>query len=403
VSARSFRDRYKPLEQSTVDEQVKTTPADDWPLPEGATLIATASGGTVVSDVHFHGDDITLARRLLDQAGIVNDVSSTIFVDTETTGLSGGTGTHVFLVGLGTFVGDGFRVRQYFLRHPGEERALLDGIEQDVRSAGSLVTYNGRTFDIPMLETRYRMHHRACRFPDHHLDLLHPVRSVWKHRLPGCSLGTVEQHVLGVTRVDDAPGWLIPQMYFSYLQSRRVETLRNVFNHNRQDIVSLARLAGIVHAYQVGLLAPEHPTDRLAVALMHLRSGNVDGAMPVVYSEVGSAMVPSELRYKAVKEATVVLKRLGRFDEALALWQQRMTDPARAIRLFAAEELAKHMEHRSRDHRMALDIARRAADGASLAGDDVMYKSFQKRIYRLEQKIDRARFIASPADEVENV
>lgn len=405
MSARSFRDRLASLQHTVGDAHVDVARHDDWPLPDGAVIVNTSSGGAVVCDVHIQGDDIKLARELLTRAGIVDDVGSTLFVDTETTGLSGGTGTHVFLVGLGTFRDDGFRVRQYFLRHPGEELALLAGLEEDVRGAGSLVTYNGRTFDIPMLETRFRMHHRSCQFPDHHVDLLHPVRSVWKHRLPGCSLGTVEEHILGVTRIDDAPGWLIPQLYFSYLQSRRVESLRNVFNHNRQDIVSLARLAGIVHAYQAGLSVPDHPTDRLAVALMHLRTGDLDRALPVVRREAASALVPTELRYRAVKETSVALKRLRRFDEALIFWQERMADPSRSIRTLAAEELAKHLEHRSGDHRQALEIARRAAEGAVLAGDRETFDRFLKRVNRLEQKLERARYIGDQFQdqEVENV
>ena len=403
MSSRSFRDRYQPLD-SRRDMPVEDHSHDSgWPLPDGGALFETSFGHTVMCDAVFGGDDIQLARSMLNDAGIAGDVSSTIFVDTETTGLAGGTGTHVFLVGLGRFEHGSFRVRQYFLRHPGEERALLDAIEQDVRDASCLVSYNGRTFDIPMLETRFRMHHHHCRFPDMHLDLLHPVRSVWKHRLPSCSLGTVEQYVLGVTRVDDAPGWMIPQLYFSYLQSRRIETLRDVFNHNRQDIVSLARIAGLVHSYQAGLSIPDHPSDRLGVAIIQIRLGDIDRALPVIRQDSGSALAPAELRYRAVREASVALKRARRYPEAIDLWHERLADPSRAIRMLAAEELAKYMEHHSRDHRAALDVAMRAVQGAQLAGDRIMIESFTKRIERLESKLARVPLPVSDTDELENV
>lgn len=403
MSMRSFRDRYQALgkpAEPAVDERASTS---SWPVPADGRLIETSNGTTVVCDAAFSGIDIDTARQLMSQAGISQDIESTIFVDTETTGLAGGTGTHVFLVGLGRFGPGGFNVRQYFLRHPGEERALLEAIEQDVRDSSCLVTYNGRSFDIPMLETRFRMHHRACEFPDQHLDLLHPARAVWKHRLPGCSLGTVERDVLGVTRVDDAPGWMIPQMYFDYLQSRRVETLRNVFNHNRQDIVSLARLAGLLHGYQAGLMSPERPTDRLGVALIQLRMGDVERAMPVIATECHSPLVPAALRVRAVREASTVLKRSRRYPEAILLWERCLTDASRAIRMLAAEELAKHMEHRSRDHRAALELARKAADGARLVGDLEMLGNFERRIARLEMKVQRQHPPSGDMQEMESV
>lgn len=403
VSIRSFRDRYGALGQ---DAEPRTSVRDDereWPLPVGGVLLETSFGQTVVCESVFSGEDIERARRWLQRAGVTADIESTIFVDTETTGLSGGAGTHVFLVGLGRFDPGGFTVRQYFLRHPGEERALLHAIDEDVREAGCLVTYNGRSFDVPLLETRFRMHHQSCAFPDQHLDLLHPVRSVWKHRLPGCSLGTVERDILGVTRIDDAPGWMIPQMYFAYLQSRRVETLGSVFSHNQQDIVSLARIAGLVHAYQTGIETPDHPVDRLCVALLQLRLGDVERALSVIIEESGSALVPGHLRLRAARDASTVLKRARRYDEALDLWQRCLNDPARTVRSLAAEELAKHMEHRVRDHQGALEIARRAADGARLAGDSEMLRSFEHRILRLEAKLRRVSIPSSSPEELESV
>ncbi len=390
MSIRSFRDRFGALERTSQPEPAIRPVDPDWPLPAGGQLLATNSGETVVTDFHLAGPEVELARSLLGNAGIAGNVDTTIFLDTETTGLSGGTGTHVFLVGLGRFQDGGFTVRQFFMRHPGEEQALLEAVEQEARASTCLISYNGRTFDVPLLETRYRMHHQRWQVPDLHIDLLHPVRSVWKHRLPSCSLGTVEEQILGVHRVDDAPGWMIPQLYFSWLQNRHIAALENVFSHNRQDIISLARLAGLVHAYQAGLEAPAHPADRLGVALIHLRQGHLDRALPVVQETAGSPLVPAELRFRAVRETSTALKRSGRYTEALPIWEQGLSDPSRAIRMHAAEELAKYFEHRTRDHRAALHLAERAADGARLAGDRQAASAFDRRAVRLMEKIRRA-------------
>lgn len=403
MSIRSFRDRYGALEPE--GNRAPPQPADKWPVPSGGLLLSTDFGHTVVCDTIFRGPEIQSAREQLRAANIATDIQSTLFVDTETTGLAGGTGTHVFLVGLGKFLDEGFQVRQFFLRHPGEERALLSAVESELGNSSCLVTYNGRSFDIPLLQTRFRMHHYHFPLPGAHLDLLHTVRAVWKHRLPSCSLGTIERDVLGIVRVDDAPGWMIPQIYFDYLQSRQVDTLNSVFNHNRQDILSLARIAALVHSYQTGLEDPVHPTDRLCVALLQLRLGDVERALPVIESECGSVFIPAQLRHKAIREVSIALKRQRRFDDALGVWERGLSDPSRAVRSFAAEELAKHLEHRTRDHDRALTLARRAADGARLVQDHQMAAAFDRRILRLEEKLRRANVgrMESIDDEVEQV
>lgn len=388
MSIRSFRDRYGAVERAV--DQSPERPAGEWPVPADGLLHSTSFGPTIVCDTIFRGQEIQSAREQLTAANIATDIKSTLFVDTETTGLAGGAGTHVFLVGLGKFIDDGFQVRQFFLRHPGEERALLSAVEAELGSSSCLVTYNGRSFDIPMLQTRFRMHHHHCPLPESHLDLLHTARAVWKHRLPSCSLGTIERDVLGIVRVDDAPGWMIPQIYFDYLQSRQVDTLSNVFNHNRQDILSLARIAALVHSYQTGLDEPAHPTDRLCVALLRLRLGDLDKALPVIANECGSVLIPTQLRHKAIREVSIALKRQRRFDDALEVWERGLSDPSRAVRSFAAEELAKHLEHRTRDHDRALTLARRAADGARLVQDHEMAAAFDRRVRRLEAKLRRA-------------
>ncbi|MEX2314311.1 MAG: ribonuclease H-like domain-containing protein, partial [Thermomicrobiales bacterium] len=180
MNTRSFRERYAGAlgAPATLDPEPVTPP--DWPLPRGARLSSNSAGECGVHDMVYAGPEIAAtfdAFRdcLLTVSGRYHDPRDMIFLDTETTGLSGGTGTHVFLVGIGRFTGNALHVRQYFMRHPGEERSLLAAVSADLRDLVTLVTYNGRSFDVPLLETRYRMHGQAFAAPEQHVDLLAPA------------------------------------------------------------------------------------------------------------------------------------------------------------------------------------------------------------------------------------
>ncbi len=244
---------------------------------------------------------------------------------------------------------------------------------------------------MPLLDTRFRMHAQAFPALAAHIDLLSPARAIWKHRLPNCALGTIERMVLGVSRGLDAPGWMIPQMYFDYLRTRQVGDLAAVFEHNRTDIVTLARLTAIVHAYETGRDRPADAIDRLAVAIHRWRAHGSMQALDDLRSDWSNLTVPPGLRLRALRELSVALKRQRRHDEAPEVWQQALADPSRDIRLFAAEELAKYLEHRAGDHELAIAVARRGADGAALAGDLDAAAAFERRLRRLEQKIRRGR------------
>lgn len=170
-------------------------------------------------------------------------MESAAFVDLETTGLSRGTGTYAFLIGVGRFIDGRFRIRQFFLRDFPDERAVLSALLSELESARALVTFNGRVFDWPLLETRATMNRmRLPRLP--HLDLLHPARRLWRSLLGSCRLSSLEEHILDFGRTDDVPGADIPQMYFTFLETGDAEPLADVLVHNRLDILSLAALAG---------------------------------------------------------------------------------------------------------------------------------------------------------------
>lgn len=400
MSGRSFRERYGSLAQPESVTDATPCPEQGWPTPAGARLVDSAFGPCSVMEQVYAGDAIRAARSQIDdcchQSGEHGSAEGLLFLDTETTGLSGGTGTHVFLVGVGQFSGSSFVTRQFFMRHPGDERAMLATLSDTLHDIGALVTYNGRSFDVPLLETRFRMHARELHLPPAHIDLLSPARAIWKHRLPSCSLGTIERQILGVVRTNDAPGWLIPQLYFDYLRHRRVETLDSVFEHNRLDIVSLARATGIVRSYELGIARPEHPIDSLALALYRLRRHGSPNAATEIQACWTTASIPADLRLRGLQSLSIWLKRQRRHDEAAIEWYRGLSDPSRIIRLYAAEELAKFLEHHARDHEKARDIARRGADGAALANDALALAAFERRLQRLERKLSRGpRILAS--------
>src|SRR6202790_1745636 len=167
------------------------------------------------------------------------------FLDTETTGLAGGAGTYAFLIGVGRITAEGFRVRQFFMREFGEEASLLHALTAHLAQFEVLITYNGKTYDQPLLETRYRMQRAKPPFSRlGHLDLLHGARRLWKLRFDSCRLVELENQILGVEREGDLPGELIPYVYFEYLRTREAFKLVPIFHHNAIDILTLACLTG---------------------------------------------------------------------------------------------------------------------------------------------------------------
>ena len=187
------------------------------------------------------------ALRLLapDAPAEVADAERWLFLDTETTGLAGGTGTYPFLVGLAWWEGGGLEVEQLFMREYSEEPSLLAALAERLAERPVLVTFNGKSFDWPLLETRYRMARTIPPpVPRAHLDFLHPARSLWRLRLGSVRLSQLERHVLGWDRGADLASELIPRIYLDFVRGGRAEALVPVFHHNQMDLRGLAGLAG---------------------------------------------------------------------------------------------------------------------------------------------------------------
>ncbi|MCK5646791.1 MAG: ribonuclease H-like domain-containing protein [Anaerolineales bacterium] len=314
------------------------------------------------------------------------------YLDTETTGLGGGAGTLVFLVGIGSFVGNMFRLRQYFLRDPAEEAGMLDLLQNDLESASGFVTYNGAAFDLPLLESRYTiaLRRRLSLTPSPHLDLLHVARRLWKRALPDCKLGTVEGEILGVQRTDDdVPGAWIPGMYLDYLRSGNAAEMNKVIYHNTVDVLSLVGLAGhVFDRYSDHKLDDLNDSETLAIARWHQDSGRSDTAESAYQKAAKSKN--KDLQVEALRRYASHLKKEKRRQEAIDSWVKwhRISpgDPTPCI------ELAKYFEWDvgsiEQAHQWAqaalLCLTHWAADWRR----DQLWAEIEHRIMRLKRKMD---------------
>lgn len=293
------------------------------------------------------------------------DLREAVFIDTETTGLAGGTGTTAFLVGVGHFepVGGEFVVRQLFMREFGEERAMLLALAEMLAPFRYAVSFNGKSFDLPLLETRYVLARLAKRRwqPAVHFDLLHPARRLWRERLGCCNLAAIEEAVLGHRREGDVPSWAIPSVYAAYLREGANGALAKVFEHNRHDLLSLVALtAHLGRRLAEPLGHALGPDELLAVARLYEELGRRAEAAECLEAAlrlIARADGPAELRERVRLALALCCKRDGRRERACELWRE-LAQGSAAIR--GMIELAKHHEHRERDPAAALDCVEQA-------------------------------------------
>lgn len=351
---------------------------------------------------HKHGEvplveafefEAELAAEVARDASLTSvDRGELLFVDTETTGLAGGAGTVVFLVGVGQFKQDGFLLRQFFLRDPAQERAMLEALQANLEEGRAFVTFNGRNFDIPLLDMRFQMGMRSSSqlnlWP--HLDLLYPARRLWRSALSDCRLGTLEREVLGVQRTEqDVPGALIPGMYVDYLRTGEAAEMQRVVYHNALDILSLVSLTGeILKRHRPDGIPGLTGSEALGVARWQQAHGRADSA-EAAYLEALRAK-KTELRIDALRHFSAYLKRENRRDEAAVYWKQwhelAPDNPSPCI------ELAKYFEW----HTIEPDRAREWAETALLCLShwpeswrrDQVWEAIEHRLRRLKRKID---------------
>jgi uncharacterized protein YprB with RNaseH-like and TPR domain len=337
-----------------------------------------------------------------------------LFFDLETTGLSGGAGTLAFLVGCGFFEADGFHTRQFFLSGYEAERELLDALAALTGRFNGLVTFNGRTFDVPLIETRYLFHRLESPFADMpHFDMLHPARKLWRRRniarpshrerwsggRPGdsasCALGALEEAILGVERCGDVPGFEIPSRYFNFLRTGDLSPLAAVFEHNRLDLLSLAALTAIAARMAgEGPAGAPSPHEALAMGRIYLRLGRWDEADACFARAAGlgdaawdARSIDPEIRADALRHLAIERRRQHRYEEAAEAWRQLLAAGAGpGFTQEARRALAIHHEHRVRD----LEEARRHAEHALEAEQDpAEADALRHRLQRLARKLNR--------------
>lgn len=324
------------------------------------------------------------ALRVLTRDAGLPDARRLLFLDTETTGLSGGTGTYAFLVGAGFIEDDRFVVVQHFMRDLDEEPALLAAVAPLLERASGVVTFNGSGFDVPLLETRFILGRRRWPATLLHMDLMHPARRVWAARFVDCRLGTLEREVLGLKREDDVPGSLIPSLYFDFLRRRHAAPLARVFTHNCDDVLSLVALLGwLGHALAHGGHGVDDGLDVAGVGRLWERLDPDRAA--ACYRSALAIGLPAPAAHTVRLRLASWEKRRSRWDAARALWEEAAS--AKSFDPRPWEELAKYHEHRARDAATARALVARALGLARASGSATQtLTAFTHRLARLDRR-----------------
>ena len=295
-----------------------------------------------------------------------------VYIDTETTGLSGGSGTLAFLVGIAVVDGEAIELKQFLLTRFAAEAALLKAFAQTLSADDRLISYNGKSYDLPLLITRFRMQAMAQPFGGlPHLDLLHPVRRLFSSRWTDCRLISLEQNLLGFRRVDDLPGSEAPAAWFSYMRSGHAAALLKVVEHNRQDILSLAVAhSALAHA----IAAPRTFNVDLHALARWLAEGSEDQARTLLESHQSVLCDPGR-RFLAH-----LLRRAGHWPQAVAVWESLAASGCSD----SMERLAKYHEHISKD----LAAARRCCEHLPhAAAREQRRRRIEAKLHKLHQRL----------------
>ena len=339
------------------------------------------------------------AERAIERAA---DANNWLFLDTETTGLAGGTGTYAFLVGLAWWDAGGLQVEQLFMRDYGEEHSLLLEIARRLEERPVLVTFNGKSFDWPLLETRFQMT-RCIPTPTlaAHLDFLHPARQIWRMQIGSVRLGDLERKVLGGnalgwSREDDIDSSLIPEFYFEYLRGGRAEPVAGVFRHNRMDLRGLAALSERVFRMlrePEGIAEAPEALEMYGVSRLLGRRGERSRARGLCQRALAAGL-PAAIDHTARHELARLARRERDFDSAALLWSELAQGTTPSFE--ACEQLAIHLERRGDDPAEAARIIRAAIAKLRRAERLGLIEShrraywlerFERRLQRLERKL----------------
>ncbi|KNY24955.1 ribonuclease H-like domain-containing protein [Pseudobacteroides cellulosolvens] len=314
------------------------------------------------------------------------DLKDMIFLDTETTGL-GGAGTVAFLVGIGYFEKENFVVKQLFMRDYDEEPAMLCYLENELASRKALITFNGKAFDWNLLNSRFIFNKIKCRQKDPvHLDLLHISRAIWKRKLESCRLISLEENLLGLTRNDDIPGYLIPAAYFKYLNDRDAKDMKRVLEHNKSDIISMVSLF-----VKIGRLLNNPMEEASDYNELFGAARIYNKAMDYMKAENCykhcSISNNNIIRTQALKEL-IVLYKSGKDYDSITKCLELIINSSKTPNIPIMIQLAKHYEHRVKDFSRAKEITEKAFDICLGSGmlRHAYYKELKHRLERLVRK-----------------
>jgi uncharacterized protein YprB with RNaseH-like and TPR domain len=366
----TLSDKLKALGVSIGPERIKPPEkSNKYPIEDvvtnGAEII-TPLGSTFVINEIFPEDprkkdlplnftaSLTNLSIWIGNPGLVKQKpASFAFIDTETSGLAGGTGTYAFLIGIGRFSDAGFQLSQYFMRDPFEEPAQLLAVLSALDGCEVLVTYNGKSFDVPLLNSRYIANGEPPPLNSYeHIDLLHLARRLWRDRLESRTLGSIEKHILEAPRTeDDIPGWLVPTIYFEYIKSGDARPIANVLYHNAMDIISLASLLNHIsmilddpHGGRV-----DNGIDMISMAKIFEDMGEFTAAAEC-YQRGLHDDLPDRIRNQAFQRWSIMEKRRNNLEQSIGLWKTA----AESKEIYAHEELAKAFEHKINDLEQAI-------------------------------------------------
>jgi len=323
------------------------------------------------------------------------DLSSAVFLDLETTGLAGGTGTVPFLVGLAYYRDERFKVTQFFLNEMAEEGRLVAELDRFVREMGfrSLVTYNGKAFDLPLVETRFALHRAPCPLRGlPHLDFLFSARSLWKHKYDSCRLFNLAREIVQAERSEDIPGAEIPLRYFQYIRNGDFSLIDPILYHNQEDLLSLLGVvvAGSVLVERNREAAARGEADAMdlfGVAKLFERAGDAATSAALLEQALsGSRGLTAEVTHVARKKLSHHFKKTKDWDKALPFWQEM----AAGEEVDCFRELAIYFEHTAKDLGEAIRVATEGlalSKGRSPAAE----KDFEKRLARLKDKTGKGK------------
>lgn len=314
-------------------------------------------------------------------------IKDLVFLDTETTGLSGGTGTVAFLIGAGFFENDAFILQQYFMRDYNEEPAMLKNLNDVLISHKGLVTFNGKAFDWNLLETRFTSSRMRIGLRDTvHIDLLYPSRMLWKLKYESCRLSALEENILKIRRIDDIPGYMIPGVYFKYLEDRNASEIKKVISHNEKDILSMVSLMARINSILGNPLNEARDAwELLGAGRLFERREDCNTAI-VCYNKCTTS-VNQTVRDMSLKKLAYIHKRNKDYSRATE-YLESLLSCSKTPNIPAMIELAKLYEHRIKDIPKALSVVHEAVNFCSQAGfiRNLYYNDLKMRIERLKRK-----------------